>query len=183
MKAIRPLVGALMVCAAALAVGCGEHLPSAPQPQTPAPQADLIGSTTELLSSSLQKLGLLKCSPLPYDSVTQTIGPEGGTLRVGPHALKVPANALKEPVSITGVIRVGKTNRVHFEPEGLVFKRTASLTMSYANCNTLGSLLPKRIAYVDEDLSILYYLLSLDNLLAKKVTGRLDHFSDYAVAW
>ncbi|MGH7569188.1 MAG: hypothetical protein ACREL9_09495 [Gemmatimonadales bacterium] len=181
MKATRPLVAALLVCAVALAVGCGEHLPTAPQPQSP--QADLLGGTTELLSSSLQKHGLLKCSPLPYDSVTQVIGPEGGTLRVGPHALRVPANALQVPVTITGVIRVGKVNRVHFEPAGLAFKRSASLTMSYANCNTLGSLLPKRIAYVDDDLSILYYLLSLDNLLAKKVTGQVGHFSDYAVAW
>jgi hypothetical protein len=32
-------------------------------------------------------------------------------------------------------------------------------------------------------MQILEYLLSLDNLWRKKVTGRLDHFSEYAVAW
>jgi len=55
--------------------------------------------------------------------------------------------------------------------------------MSYANCNLLGTLLPKRIAYTDDALNILSYLLSLDNLFAKKVTGKVNHFSNYAIAW
>jgi hypothetical protein len=55
--------------------------------------------------------------------------------------------------------------------------------MSYANCNLLGLLLPKRIAYTTERYRILEYLLSIDNLLSKQVTGRLKHFSQYAVAW
>jgi hypothetical protein len=55
--------------------------------------------------------------------------------------------------------------------------------MSYANCNLLGLLLPKRIAYTTSGLQILEYLLSFDNLFAKKVTGRVNHFSDYAIAW
>ena len=55
--------------------------------------------------------------------------------------------------------------------------------MSYANCNLLGRLLPKRVAYVSDALNILSYLLSLDNVFAKQVTGRVDHFSNYAVAW
>ena len=55
--------------------------------------------------------------------------------------------------------------------------------MSYANCNLLGSLLPKRIAYTNNLLEILEYLISLDNIFLKKVTGKLDHFSGYAIAW
>jgi len=55
--------------------------------------------------------------------------------------------------------------------------------MSYANCSLLGILLPKRIAYTDDNLNIISYLLSLDNLLAKRVTGKVNHFSEYAVAW
>ncbi len=55
--------------------------------------------------------------------------------------------------------------------------------MSYANCNLLGKILPKEIAYTDDNLNILSYLISLDNLFSKKVTGKLDHFSRYAVAW
>jgi len=43
--------------------------------------------------------------------------------------------------------------------------------------------LPKRIAYTDDNLNILSYLLSLDNLLSKRVTGKVNHFSDYVVGW
>src|SRR5437667_124793 len=74
-------------------------------------------------------------------------------------------------------------NRVRFQPEGLVFQRAATLTMSYANCSLLGKILPKRIAYTNDALAILSYVLSLDNLFGKYVTGRLNHFSNYAIAW
>jgi len=137
---------------------------------------DLVGSTVE-------EVGLLTCSPLPYDSVTQTIGPEGGTLYVGAHALSVPAGALDSAVSITAVAPSDTVNLVGFQPEGLVFLKAASLIMSYANCDLLGSTLPKKIAYVDDALAILYYLISVDDATTQTVTGRLEHFSEYALAW
>jgi len=75
-------------------------------------------------------------------------------------------------------------NAVHFEPDGLDFDRPAALTMSYSNCSLLGKLLPKRIAYTDDDYEKIYYFLrSLDDIFSKRVTGRIDHFSDYVVAW
>jgi len=74
-------------------------------------------------------------------------------------------------------------NAVKFQPEGLRFAVPAALTMSYANCSLLGKLLPKRIAYTDDNLNIISYLLSLDNLLSKYVTGKVNHFSDYVIAW
>ena len=55
--------------------------------------------------------------------------------------------------------------------------------MSYSNCSLLGKLLPKRIAYTTSSLNIVYYLLSLDNILSKRVTGQVNHFSNYAIAW
>jgi hypothetical protein len=172
MKALRWLVIALVVS------GCTDRgLISAPESTPPTPEASLIG---DLLGAT----GLLQCSNLPYASATQTIGSAGGTIRVGPHTLTVPAGALSSPVAITGALVTGRgVNAVHFQPEGLRFERSASLTMSYANCNLLGRLLPKRIAYVSDGLSIISYLLSIDNLFAKQVTGRVDHFSNYAVAW
>ena len=66
---------------------------------------------------------------------------------------------------------------------GLRFVTPAVLSMSYSNCSLLGILLPKRIAYTDDNLNIISYLLSLDNLLSSRVTGKLNHFSEYAVAW
>lgn len=180
MKAVRLLAVLLAVCF--IVPSCSEP-PAAPvAPETPdavypAPQADLIGSL-------LRPTGLLQCSALPFDSETRTIGPDGGSISAGPHVLTIPAGALKEPTKITMTAPSGRgVNQVHFEPEGLQFDRSASLTMSYANCSLLGKLLPKRIAYTGEGLRILSYLLSLDNIFAKRVTGKLDHFSDYVVAW
>ena len=53
--------------------------------------------------------------------------------------------------------------------------------MRTATCSA--GLVPKRIAYTTDGLDILSYLLSLDNFFQKQVTGRLDHFSRYALAW
>ncbi len=127
--------------------------------------------------------GLLTCTPLPSDSVTQTIGPEGGTLLVGVDALTIPPGALDSAVTITAVAPSDTVNRVQFQPEGLTFQQPASLTMSYANCNLLGLTLPKQIAYTTDLLAILYYLPSVDDQASQTVTGQLQHFSDYALAW
>jgi len=177
MKATRLVVVALCL---SLALACGDRTPTAaPQapPAPPVPQADLIGS---LVGAT----GLLKCSNLPYASNTATIGPAGGTISAGPHTLFIPPGALSAPTSITMTAPTGLgVNAVKFQPAGLRFNTPAALTMSYANCSLLGKLLPKRIAYTDDNLNILYYLLSLDNLLSKNVTGKVNHFSDYVVAW
>jgi hypothetical protein len=173
MKAVRGLLVALALVAVA---ACGDRSPTA-LPPVPGPDASLLGSL-------LKPTGLLSCSALPYASATQTIGSAGGSIRVGPHTLVVPPGALSAPVAITGELRTGTSvNAVRFQPAGLQFRTHASLTMSYANCNLLGLLLPKRIAYTINGLQILQYLLSFDNLFANKVTGRVNHFSDYAIAW
>jgi len=176
MKAARRrLVGMLLLCGLALASGCGDRTLTAPQPAPPS--ADLIGS---LLGAT----GLLKCSNLPYASTTQTIGSGGGILSVGPHTLIIPPGALSKPTAITMTLPTGLgVNAVQFKPEGLEFRTPAALKMSYANCSLLGKLLPKRIAYTTDQLQILYYLLSLDNLFSKYVTGKLNHFSSYVIAW
>jgi hypothetical protein len=173
MKATRLVVVALCL---SLAVACVDHTPTA-VPATPAPQADLIGS---LLGAT----GLLKCSNLPYASNTKTIGPLGGWISAGPHTLVIPPGALSAWTSITMTAPTGLgVNAVKFAPAGLRFSTPASLTMSYANCSLLGKILPKRIAYTDDTLNILSYLLSLDNLLSRYVTGKVNHFSDYVIAW
>jgi hypothetical protein len=161
---------------ALVALSCGDPAPLGVSPGAPAAAGHLLGALTE-------PFGLLACSPLPYDSVTQTIGPEGGTLHVGPHALSVPPGALAAPVSITAVAPPATVNRVDFQPEGLTFAQPALLAMSYANCDLLSSTLPKRIALTTADLALLEYLPSQDDVWSFTVTGRLEHFSTYAVAW
>lgn len=141
-----------------------------------APQGALLGPL-------LKPLGLLKCDPLPAATATAAIGRDGGVLQVGPHVLWIPPGALDRTVTIRATIRRDDVNAVDFSPHGLEFAGSAWLTMSYANCNLLGRLLPKRIAYTDNLLNILYYLLSFDSFWTKTVTGKVDHFSKYAVSW
>lgn len=172
---VRLLAVLFAVC---LVVQSCSEPPAAPsQPVAPAPDASLIGAL-------LGPTGLLKCSDLPYASDTETIGPLGGVLRAGPHTLVIPPGALTVPTTIRMTAPTGLgVNAVKFEPEGLRFITPAALTMSYSNCSLLGKLLPKRVAYTDDNLNILSYLLSLDNLFSKRVTAKVNHFSDYVVAW
>ena len=166
------LVAGLIAFAAA---SCGDNLPTAASPAaepTPLLVGDLVGG-----------VGLLRCTPLPAASASKVIGPAGGSIQVGPHVLVSPPGALTQSVTIRAEAPSDYVNSVRLYPEGLRFNSAASLTMSYANCNLLGRLLPKRIAYTTEGLNILSYLLSIDNILKKNVTGRLEHFSRYAVAW
>ena len=176
MKATRLWPALLLGAASALALGCGDRSQLGVAAQAPTPHSNLIGG---LLAPS----GLLTCRPLPYDSTTQTIGPDGGTIYIGSHSLDIPAGALPSPTMITAVVASGTVNAVRFQPEGLQFQRTAYLTMSYGNCDLLGSLAPRRIAYTTDALGILEYLVSADNLFAGHVTGELQHFSEYAIAW
>jgi hypothetical protein len=143
--------------------------------ESKAPTADLL--------SWAPSVGLLRCSPLPADSVTQTIGPDGGTLSVGTHRLTIPAGALAVPVTITAIAPSDTVNQVRFFPEGLTFASPALLTMSYANCGLLYGLVPKQIAYTTDDLNILALLPSIDDFWRQRVTGSLQHFSTYAIAW
>ncbi|OLC03398.1 MAG: hypothetical protein AUH78_12930 [Gemmatimonadetes bacterium 13_1_40CM_4_69_8] len=176
MKVTRLSLATLFGTATVVVLSCGEPSPVGVAPPVPPRQA-LLGT------SLLQGGGLLTCSPLAYDSVTATIGPDGGTIRVGPHALAIPAGALGVPTTITAVVPSDTVNAVRFQPEGLQFDRAADLTLSYANCNLLGSLAPKHIVHTTDALQILEYLPTVDDLLTGAVTGQLQHFSDYAIAW
>jgi len=155
---------------------------SCTDPSAPAPQGHLLGGLP-LLPPPPIPLDLVRCTPPPYDSVTQTVGPGGGTIQVGTTTLSVPAGALDSAVSITAVAPSDTVNHVRFEPQGLTFLQPASLTMSYANCNTMLSTDPRRIAYTTEALQIIEYLPSVDDVSTQTITGQLHHFSDYAIAW
>lgn len=171
MKAVR-----LLLCVVLLA-SCAEPAPLGVD--IGKPDALLVGD----LISPFPKIGLLRCAPLPYDSVTQTIGPEGGTIFVASHTFTVPEGALDTAVEITAVAPSDTIRHVRFQPEGLEFHQAADLTLSYSGCSLLGSWLPKRVAYVSDSFLILDYLSSLDDFLNQSVTGKVRHFSEYAVAW
>ena len=182
MRAPRVLSAALLLSAMVLlSSNCGDRTPLG---VTGSPQADLLGSVTGTLSKTTSSLSLLNCTPLPTATASATVGPAGGVIQVGPHTLSIPAGALNDYVTITATAPSDTLNHVDFQPEGLKFSKAATLILSYANCNLLGSLLPKQIVYTTDDLlTILDVLNSLDDPLNQKVTGRVKHFSEYAVAW
>ena len=172
MRSYRLMVAAALMVAGMAVVSCGERAPMGPTAETGA--APLFG---QYLPS------LLACTPMAADSVTQVIGPEGGVLVVGAHVLRIPDGALDSPVTITAVAPSDTVNRVVLSPHGLELEESAWLTLSYANCGPVSWFLPKRIAYTTDLLDIIEILFSFDNPFSKRVTGRLDHFSTYAVAW
>lgn len=181
MKFSRIVASAALALAVLLGASCADSSPTAPAAAAPISHddAELFG----WLGGTLQRTGLLACSPMPAATASGTFGPDGGVLRIGPHYLVIPRGALSDTVTITATAPSDSLNRVHFEPHGLQFQRSAALNLSYRNCNLLGSLAPKRIAYVDGQFNILEFLLSIDNLWTRRVTGRLDHFSDYVLSW
>ena len=174
MKFSRALIIAFVAATAAVATSCSDRgaptAPAAPQQVS----ADLLGGLQGLL---------LQCTPMPEYTASQVIGPDGGTMVIGPHTFTVPRGALSDTVTITADAPHDSLNRVIFQPEGLTFSKPASLTMSYANCSGLGSLLPKQIAYTNDLLQILSFLTSIDDVFTHKVTGQVNHFSEYIIAW
>jgi hypothetical protein len=130
--------------------------------------------------------GLLSCKPLKAESRTEAVGPRGGTIKVGPHTLTIPAGALTSTVQITASIVPDSVSSVIFKPEGLRFNPAVRpvLSLGYYQCAHLGPLAPpKSIVYTTDALAINAVMASHDNPLQYVVTAPLDHFSRYAVAW
>lgn len=174
---VRRLAAFAALGAASFALAsCGDS-PASP---TPLPIAQAQNASQDAGGSLT---GLVACTPLTADSVAQVIGPAGGTISVGPHSFTVPPGALDSAVTITAVAPSTANNVVVFQPTGLTFNTPATLTLSYANCGPLTHILPTRVAYVDNLLNILSYLPSISNGFSQSVSGQVQHFSDYAVAW
>ncbi len=134
-----------------------------------------------LVNQLLNVTGLLTCQQQRYDVEYETIGPWGGTIRVGNNALVIPRGALRSFVRIKAEQVPGSTNSVRFSPEGLQFATPATLVLNYQNCQNVD--VPKSIVYTSEQLEVLEILKSLDVLKARTIAAPIDHFSRYAVAY
>jgi hypothetical protein len=182
-------------------VGCasdttGVDVPAVEQPAAVEPPAmllgELLGGVGGLLDGAvdlvggvvgglLKITGLLSCSEQEYDVTYRTIGPDGGTIQVGKHVLRIPQGALSKSVRIKAEQMRGSTNSVRFSPEGLKFKKAATLTINYKNCENTDT--PKAVVYTTEEFEILEVFRSVDLLRRSEVTAPIDHFSRYAVAY
>jgi hypothetical protein len=146
---------------------------------------DVVGGVVDLaggvIGGLLKITGLLTCQEQRYDVTYQTIGPRGGTIRVGEHSLVIPKNALRRNVRIKAEQMRGPTNSVRFSPEGLQFEKQATLALNYQNCQNVE--VPKTVVYTTERFEVLEILRSLDLLRLRIITAPIDHFSRYAVAY
>ena len=185
--------GALLVLPAALSfalvvTSCSRD---AAPPTAPAASVAPTGANGDLLGGLVGGVGsvvggltgtLLSCPSYVTYTATKTIGPLGGTITVGPHKLVVPPGALTQNVTITATAPAGRYVAVEFKPQGLTFLAPSALTLSYKQCGLL-SVPPLKIVYIDDEQRILEVLVSLQNLLLREVTGKVNHFSQYALAY
>ncbi len=158
--------------------------PSAPiAPVAPDPSliGDVLGGVTDAVGGVADGLGLVSCDVKTTHTAAAEIGPTGGILRVGPHALIVPPHALREKVLISAVAPSGKYVQIKFEPEGLKFARKTLLVMSYSECSLLSPLRLK-IVYVNDNLEIVQVLPTFTSLLTGTANAPVDHFSRYMLA-
>ena len=94
----------------------------------------------------------------------------------------VPKGALAREELIVAEAPTSSLVDVDFYPEGLQFAKSAKLTLSYKECLVPVDL-DLRLAYVGWGLRILELPPSQDVKDESKVTGDIDHFSRYAVAY
>src|SRR5712691_10920240 len=197
MNPIRLWCCALLVAAIAAVSSCGDSSPAGVSVPTPSFQkGGNGGGTTTSSTTSSTTSGLVFC-PQTYDSVTQVIGPQGGVIVVGAHALWVDSLVLSDTVSITAVAPTDTVRWVRFKPSGLQFLPNAVhgyptgalFFTSYKDCGAIptGTL---RIAQVDDSLKVIAYLQSVSS--GKKnwwsnaqqyIYGWVPHFSNYALSW
>jgi hypothetical protein len=117
----------------------------------------------------------------PYTG-SAVIGPLGGEVTFGPHALLVPPLAVLKRTTITATSLSGDTIAVVLQPQGLQFLVPATLRLSYSQCQNQ----PDKslsMVYVSDDLRWLLELITSINLPGQhEVTGSITHFSVYAAA-
>jgi hypothetical protein len=176
----------VLALAAVMLTSCADdHVPTAPPAPAIAPDpsliGDLIGDVTGTVGGLANTLGLVSCNVRTTHTGSAEIGPLGGILRVGPHLLTVPPYALGERVRISAVAPQGSHVQIKFEPQGLQFRRSTVLTMSYSECSLLSPLRLK-VVYVNDKLEILEVLPTVVSTLTRTANARVDHFSRYMLA-
>ncbi len=189
MRPDRLPLAALLVAVTAAALSCADHSTTGP---TAGPEASAIARSGAPVLHASKKAGgggsggsggVDSCSTVLVGMIRQTVGPAGGVVALGPARLTIPPGALSAVVTIQAKIPAGYSgNYVQFKPDGLVFQQPASLRMSYSNCSLVNATQLK-VAQVTDGLQIIQYVPSTNDLGGLTVTGQLQHFSNYAVAW
>jgi hypothetical protein len=125
---------------------------------------------------------LLRCEPRDYQADAAIIGPNGGTLHIGQHELRIPKGALDHEELIVAEAPTSSLVDVQFAPHGLQFLKSAELKLSYQGC-VLPTDTDLMVAYLGQGNKVLELPPSRDLKFDGTVEADIDHFSRYAIAW
>lgn len=131
-------------------------------------------------ASSMQSNGaLVACSQREAIADSALIGPSGGTLVVGNNRLIVPAGALTQPVMISGTVPAEPYAAIHFEPQGLQFRKPAGLQLDATGCTLPDG--EQHVDYVADDGTVLERIDATYSNWWHAVAAPINHFSVYAI--
>lgn len=189
MRAIRRAISTFAFGLVVVVAGCSD-VTSPTDPIVAEPSEGLLGN---LLLNPGPVQVLTRTTPLAQDySVTETVGPNGGIIRIPEAGLLVafPRWAVRSPTQITVTAPAGDLVGYHFQPHGLEFRRSVAVVQNLNGTNApglfggLGSSM--RVAYFQGPLNPVVTALEI---LPLDVLGwlnlgffRIDHFSGYVIA-
>ena len=137
----------------ALAAGCSDRMPSAPQAASPVPAQQsnsllggLLGGVIGTVSKLLNIVVTLVERPteLSQDVVWSFDAGPGGAIsasRAAGLSIAIPPGALSQNVRITVTVKAGKVYNYQFAPEGLQFALPVVVTQDVSDNSLIGSLL------------------------------------------
>jgi hypothetical protein len=192
-KAAWILIPVLVV----LFIGCSRfEAPTASQPTTesgstlwnPQPGDRIGGGETPIVNGTYwESLYGQQINPAAT-SASKVIGPEGGTLRLGPHRLDVPPMAVSGNVTFTMSYASMTGIGVDCGPSPYTFNIPVQLTLSYANTqydphSGNAALTPASLAiFYQSTTGAVEEMPSTVDQNGMRVTASVGHFSRYIIA-
>ena len=183
------IASALLVCLAATLSACRMNDTAAPRAGRLTRDFDdssdvefhIPGSrrSPSSLSWDSDKGQVLACSRRAAQTGSAIIGPNGGTLVVGNNQLIIPPGALEEETLITGTVPSDTIASIHFEPEGLRFRKPAGLQLDASGCQRADG--QPSILYLDEHGNVLEKIDAVYSNWWHSVAAPIQHFSVYAI--
>jgi hypothetical protein len=203
-------VASAVLLLSALAVGCSDRMPSAPQAASPVPTQQsnsllggLLGGVIGTVSKLLNIVVTLVERPtaLSQDIAWSFDAGPGGAISANRQAglsIAIPPGALSQDVRITVTVKAGKVYNYQFAPEGLKFALPVVVTQDVSDNSLIGSLLGGLLGSSKSAKGAYYSapILQYDpktgsatvNELEPTVTGggllsfQIRHFSGYTIA-
>lgn len=166
------MIGALLVIATLLAVGCSQQSPMSSNDESSQPR---------LLSRSMSS-GAASLSPAELYTEARVSSAEGGVLSLIDVVLEVPAGAVPNDTLFSIAIPDPNVFFNEFGTHGLVFDVPVTVTMSYRDADLSGiDESTIRLGWFDPDTGEMHDMVCEVDYVTKTVTGQLNHFSAYGL--